>query len=549
MSILQIIYREHRRPFLLMFALTLLSGALGIGVLAYINSRLLHSGGADAEAALWQFGLLVLFYFVAATFAQIKLAQIGHNFLYTMQTRLVKQIMDAGIEQIQQAGKAKILAALSNDIRTLSISFARLPELVQGILFATACSLYLIWLSPGLFAVTALMLVLMIAVSHAIVKLHYRYFRRMRHAEDELYRHYETALDGHKELTLNRYRAERFFRDEFTSEAANKRDFHVQADAYHLTAVNWGNSIMLAAVGVIFYLAVYHDWASLSDAATVSMTVLFMRGPLTSAIGAFPVILQSQVALQALAQLGLPEHRADFHDAGQIPQAWQQIRLENVSYHYPAQGGQVFALEPLNLTLKRGETVFLIGANGSGKSTLSMVLAGLYRPSSGKIYVDDTEITDANRSAYRQLFASVFTDFHLFGQLTDGMGQDVAEGLIADWLEHLQLSDKAKIETGRILNSKLSQGQRKRLALLAAALEQRSILILDEWVADQDPQFRRIFYERLLPLLQQSGYTVFAISHDDKYFNHAERILSMKQGVLSEHDAQEAVRVADEHSR
>lgn len=223
--------------------------------------------------------------------------------------------------------------------------------------------------------------------------------------------------------------------------------------------------------------------------------------------------------------------------------------MENITYAHPEQGGQIFALQPVNLTLKRGETVFLIGGNGSGKSTLSMVLAGLYTPTSGKIFVDDVEITDANREAYRQLFASVFTDFHIFEQLIDGMGIDVADEQIAQWLSHLQLSEKVKIEKKRILNSKLSQGQRKRLGLLIAALENRSMMILDEWAADQDPQFRRLFYEQLLPLLKESGYTVFAISHDDKYFHHAERIVSMKLGELSEFDAEAAKVVAEEHSR
>ncbi len=178
-----------------------------------------------------------------------------------------------------------------------------------------------------------------------------------------------------------------------------------------------------------------------------------------------------------------------------------------------------------------------------------MILSGLYRPSSGKIWVDDIEITDDNRAAYRSLFASVFTDFHLFDTLIGEMGEDAAEDMIAHWLDHLQLSEKVKREKNRILNSKLSQGQKKRLGLLTAVLENRSMLILDEWAADQDPQFRRVFYEELLPLLQQQGYTVFAISHDDKYFQHAQRIISMKQGLLSEYNAEEAVTVAEAHSR
>ena len=306
---------------------------------------------------------------------------------------------------------------------------------------------------------------------------------------------------------------------------------------------------MLAAVGIIFYLAVYHQWANLAEATTISMTVLFMRGQLTAAIRALPAMMQSQVAIKALNQLGLVPYQADFHTITAFPSDWQTLRLENVTYQYPTQNGKTFALKPINLTLQRGETLFLIGANGSGKSTLSLVLAGLYPPSTGKIFIDDVEITDHNRSAYRQLFASVFTDFHLFEQLIDGMGQHVDEELLNCWLKRLQLKGKVGIKQNQILNHQLSQGQKKRLALLAAVLEQRSLLILDEWAADQDPKFRRFFYEKLVPLLKQQGYTIIAISHDDKYFHHAERIVSMKHGILSEYNTHDAIKIADEHSR
>lgn len=547
MDIIKLIFQRHRWAFLQMLTLTLISGGIAIGTLSYINNHLLRNN--QLQGGIVQFIVLVAIYFAIATFAQIQLAKIGQNFILDTQMQLVKRIMDSHEAQIQWIGKPKILASLGSDIRSLSIAFTRLPELVQGVLFVVACSLYLIYLSPKLFFVVATIMILMITGTHFVVKRHFLSFRAMRRSEDEIQRHYEIALDGHKELTLNRYRAERFYNEEFTPQAYLRRDAHIQADSYQAVSVNWGNSMMLLAVGVIFYLATYHQWATLSDAATISMTVLFMRGPLTSAIGAFPAIMQSQVGLQALNNLGLENYTATFHNATKLPENWKTIRLEAVTYDYPEQGGQYFGLQPTNLTLTRGETVFLIGGNGSGKSTLSMVLSGLYAPSSGKIYLDDIEITEDNRAAYRQLFASVFTDFHVFERIMDGLGQDVSEAQIMEWLKHLQLDQKVKIQAGRILNSKLSQGQRKRLGLLIAALEKRSIMILDEWAADQDPQFRRVFYEQLLPLLKQQGYTIFAISHDDKYFHHAERILAMNQGKLSEHTAEQGKIVAEEQSK
>lgn len=547
MDIIKLIYTQHRRAFLQMFALTLLSGALGIGTLSYINNYLLRDN--QLNGGIGTFLLLVLVYFVVATVAQIQLAKIGQYFIFDTQTQFVKRIMDSHDAQIRLVGKPKILASLGSDIRSLSFAFTRLPELVQGALFTLACSVYLMILSFKLFLVVAVLMFAMIMGTHYVVKRHYGSFHQMRRAEDEIQRHYQTTLDGHKELKLNRFRAERFYREEFVPQAENRRDAHIHADSYHAIAINWGNSVMLAAVGIIFYLSNNYHWATLSDAATITMIVLFMRTPLTAAIGAFPAIMQSQVGLQALKNLGLDDYRAAFHGTFRLPENWQTIRLEQVTYAYPAQGGQHFSLQPIDLTLQRGETVFLIGGNGSGKSTLSMVLAGLYTPTSGKIFVDDIEITDENRDAYRQLFASVFTDFHIFEQLMDGMGAELSDHQIDEWLSHLQLSEKVKIEKKRILNSQLSQGQRKRLGLLIAALEQRSMMILDEWAADQDPQFRRVFYEQLLPLLKAQGYTLFAISHDDKYFHHAERIVSMKQGVLSEYDTEAAKLIAEQHSQ
>ena len=71
-------------------------------------------------------------------------------------------------------------------------------------------------------------------------------------------------------------------------------------------------------------------------------------------------------------------------------------------------------------------------------------------------------------------------------------------------------------------------------ALLLALAEQREVMLFDEWAADQDPQFRRIFYQVLLPRLKEMGKTVIAISHDDHYFSLADRLLEMRRGRLTE---------------
>jgi putative ATP-binding cassette transporter len=99
---------------------------------------------------------------------------------------------------------------------------------------------------------------------------------------------------------------------------------------------------------------------------------------------------------------------------------------------------------------------------------------------------------------------------------------------------------KVEHDGQRLSDVRFSQGQRKRLALLMAAVEQRDCLLLDEWAADQDPQFRQFFYHELLPALQSQGKTIIAITHDDHYFDRADRLLKMDAGCLTEVDGQTA---------
>ena len=530
MNLLKLIMNQHRWAFVRMLLLTLASGILGIGVLMFINTRLMTLQD-NLLGVLWQFVALLAVYLILATLAQISLTTLGHKCVYELRKQILKQIMDTDLARIQHLGKPKIMASLANDIQGITHAFVRLPELIQGGVFILCAGVYLGYLSPSLLAVTCIWIAATLLGGHWTVLRVYEHLKHLRDKENRLYQHYESALDGHKELSLNRYRAERFYDEEFDSNAQEHRHHIIRADNHHAFANNWTNVMMLGAVGFIFYLAIFHQWASIQDATTIALTVLFARTPLISAVGAFPTFVQGRVSLKALTDLGLQPFQSAFHPARSLPHDWQAIHLKNVTYAYKNETSG-FALAPLNFSLQRGETVFLIGKNGSGKSTLSMLLSGLYQPNSGEILVDTQKIDPETLPSYRQMFSSVFTDFHLFNHLLDGWGKDASDELIQEWLHQLQMQNKAEIAEKRLLNTNLSQGQRKRLALLIAALEQRSVLILDEWAADQDPYFRKTFYEQLLPILKAQGHTIFAISHDDKYFHHADRIIQMDQGVL-----------------
>jgi len=529
MELLHVVYRQYRWPFVGVICLSLLSAALGIGLIAFINRELITSLNASLLILPEFLGLLLLL--MAVTLAsQLALTLLGHHFVYRLRGEFIKRILDTQIERIEQIGSAQLLAALTSDVRNITIAFVRLPELIQGIILTVGSAAYLAWLSPKMLLVTTVWLTITIVGGWLLVAKVYRHMASLREVEDALYADYQTIIEGRKELALNRQRAQLIYDTVYQEDARSYRHHIVRADTFHLSAVNWSNIMMLGAIGLVFFMANSLGWADTAIAATYSLTLLFLRTPLLSAVGALPTLLSAQVAFNKLNTFKLASYREEF-DAVPAKQNWQTLELRDLLFHY-GDGG--FAVGPINLTLKRGELVFLIGGNGSGKSTLAMLLTGLYQPVSGQILLDGKALDVAGMTGYRRLFSAVFTDVHLFDRLIDNHGAPADPAQVQRWLERLQMQDKLRLEGNKVLNLKLSKGQSKRLALLLATAEQRDILLLDEWAADQDPHFRRIFYRELLPWLKEMGKTVFAISHDDHYFLHADRLLEMREGHLSE---------------
>ena len=208
------------------------------------------------------------------------------------------------------------------------------------------------------------------------------------------------------------------------------------------------------------------------------------------------------------------------------------MQLKEVTHSYRGEKeDRGFILGKINLSFTAGELVFIVGGNGSGKSTLAKLITGLYIPESGKIILDRQPINDENRDRYRDYFTAVFSDFYLFDRL---LGLNEIDERAKEYLEKLQLDRKVKIVDGVLSTTDLSQGQRKRLALLTAYLEDRSIYLFDEWASDQDPIFKKTFYKELLPELKSKGKTVFVISHDDRYFEVADRIIKLDYGQVVE---------------
>jgi putative ATP-binding cassette transporter len=267
------------------------------------------------------------------------------------------------------------------------------------------------------------------------------------------------------------------------------------------------------------------------------MALLYMMAPLQMIMNSVPGLTRARIALQNIWDLGidLSSSASPEASAGALPLTSRSVRLQlcNVAYsHRGADSLDEFTVGPVDLTVAPGELLFITGGNGSGKTTLAKLIVGLYTPDQGELWYDDERVTDENRDSYRQFFSAVFSDFFLFESLL-GLEPAQLDDRAREYIRRLRLQEKVRVQDGVFSTTALSQGQRKRLALLTCCLEDRPVLFFDEWAADQDPSFKEFFYFTILPGLKAQGKTVIVISHDDRYYGVADRIVHLESGRLT----------------
>ena len=264
----------------------------------------------------------------------------------------------------------------------------------------------------------------------------------------------------------------------------------------------------------------------------IATAVLFLIGPVSVIVGGVPVFANINVSAERIYELEQQLERSISNDVAQAKtpfSAFTEIRFEGVvfNYHDPEADSQ-FTVGPIDLTISQGEILFITGGNGSGKSSFLKLLTALYYPQKGSIWVDKIRLNKSNYAAYREMFAVIFSDSYLFRRLY-GLS-DVDEKLFHDLLREMELVGKTDLVDGEFETLELSDGQKKRLALLISLLEDKPIYVFDEWAAHQDPAFRKKFYEEILPQLKKRDKTIIAVTHDDRYFSAADRVLKMSDG-------------------
>jgi putative ATP-binding cassette transporter len=513
----------------------IVSGVINIALLALINNGL-NRTQAVSTTTIVTFASLCLLLPVFRFTSEYLLVRLSSGAIFELRMQLSRSILAAPLRSLEELGTHRLLAALTDDMPIISAALSTLPLICMHLAIVAGSLVYLGWLSPvGLLGVLIFIAAGVFIYQVLMVKA-LKYFRLTREKLDVLFQNFRALTEGTKELKLHRRRRESFLTDELEATAGSIRRHNVTGNTIYTAGRSWGQVLVFVLLGVLLFLRPSVMSVDQTILTGFVLTLLFLTTPLEVILNALPTLSRAQVAADKVDALGLSLAAGATEYAGALSEApkmyMERLELRGVTHtYYREKEDENFTLGPIDLTFEAGDLVFLIGGNGSGKTTLLKLITGLYFPEAGEIRLNGQVVNDQTRDFYRQHFSVVFSDFFLFETLL-GLETNELDEEARRFLVQLQLDHKVKVEDGALSTTELSQGQRKRLALLTAFLEDRALYVFDEWAADQDPHFKEIFYFQLLPELRARGKTVIITSHDDHYYHLADRLIKLDYGQV-----------------
>lgn len=530
---LAILLRQSRRLLILAVCVSLLGGASNVTLIALVNAALATEGPSRLVLAL-PFTVAVICAIGAHVGAGMLFQRLSQQAQANLRIGLSRKVLGASYRQLEIVGSARVQSALTDHSATLANLFVALPGLVSNSVVVLGCLVYLSVLSWPVFLGALLAIVL------GAYGYHLGHMRALAHLEraaseqDRLFEHFGAMAGGAKELKLDRSKARAFAGRLLEPAIERLRRERTRGMSIFVAAASWGNLLIYALIGVLLFLVFEGPGHPSRITTGFVLVILFMVTPLEVLLKNLPQVNLARVSARRIDDLmaNLPQESVSAQD--QVLPMPRTLTLDGLTHrYYHEQSDDMFTLGPINLTLRPGEITYLVGGNGSGKTSLAKLLVGLYEPEAGRILLDGIPVAADARADYRQLFATVFSDFYLFESLlgADSPEHDKRGNAL---LERLHLQHKVRMSGGAFSTRALSQGQRKRLALVEAYLDERPFLVFDEWAADQDPAFKDVFYREVLPELRSLGKGVLVITHDDRYFPLADRLLRMESGQLSE---------------
>jgi putative ATP-binding cassette transporter len=467
--------------------------------------------------------------FVANHFLQQRLGEL--------RLRIMNKIRLSQLRALESLNQSQIYSALAKEGDYLSQNFPMLVSAIQSVISLIFCLLYIAYLSVPAFLVIA---------SITVFALFYFWSSRqslnlalldVNQHEQSLFESIGHFLKGHKEIRLNRVKSNALYQ-QFLEIGDQLEASIVKVGGQWVSLLMFTNAFLYVLLGIVVFVLPFFLQGFSDVIYKIAATAIFSVGPFTTITITLPILSRANAELDEIYNL---EKKLDSNNTFKQSNSntveplfknFEKIALHNVTFSYRNAAGEVtFASGPFNMQINRGDIIFIRGGNGSGKSTLMKLVSGLYLPEEGIIEVDDIVISDINAQSYREIYSCIFTDFHLFDNL-DGIDK-VSANRFSELVELMELTGKVNLENNRFSTLKLSHGQRKRLAMIASLLVDKDIYIFDEWAADQDAHFRKVFYHQILPELKSRNKTIIAVTHDEQYWHLCDTLYTLDLGVLS----------------
>ena len=517
------------------------SGFANAAILAIINAAAKRASTNTLNIRYFLMFLVAMaLYIICLRFSSREMSRVMIEVVHRIRLRVTDKVQASELLVLEQIGRNRILSAITQEATIIADSGSSIIGGLQAAIVVFFAFFYIAFLSLPAFFLTLLTAVCGVAIVLQSRSQSRRWMKATKNKEVEFLNYTTHAIEGFKETKLNARRREDLKAD-LQHCSAEITDLRIRTEN-----LSTGNTILAQSSFYVLIASVVFVLPRLIPTyaeviVEITTAILFIIGPLRLIIGLVPYFVMCDEATRAIVTLerALDEHDAvarNGNDSGvvsatplpAVPASFTTLALEEITFAYKSNSSEVFSIGPVSFSVTAGEIVFIIGGNGSGKSTLLKVLAGLYPPDSGSLVIDGVPVARVDIQSYRELFAAIFADFHLFERLYGlfGTGEQGAAALLAD----MQLADKVRVVNDRWSTLELSTGQRKRLALVVSLLDRKPLLVFDELAADQDPEFRQFLYEQLLPRLRAQGTTVIAATHDDRYFHIADKVIKMEYG-------------------
>jgi len=482
-------------------------------------------------AALFLF--LCVFILITRTYSQIKLTRISMDVTYELRKKIYRQISDAPIAAVEKLGPSKLISMLTADVPRIVGGAQLIPNLIIDSITVVGMLFFLYYLNENIFYYVISTLFIGAVAYQIPTLLGQKLLTRSRENFDNLQEAIRGLIYGAKELKLNQKKRREFYREALVK----TEDCILKDDKLGRTIIgsanNFGDLLSFFVIGAVGFVFVNYHSISAGELAGTIMALLYLTTPVAILLYSVPQIMIAKISLNKISRIFAEIPNEGSNDEVQHVNDWQILSANALTYQYePKDETAGFKVGPLDFTINKGEVTFIVGGNGSGKSTLGKLLSLHYTPTTGNIVFGETEVSLENVTSFREEISAIYSDYYLFDKIFGVKNEEMKQRTDL-LLEQLELSDVVTFHDGKFSTLSLSDGQRRRLALIVAILEDRDVYIFDEWAADQDPAFKRAFYNTVIPQLKEKGKCIIAITHDDRFFSVADKIIYMEEGQIT----------------